>query len=484
MPKSDFQKNLSWEEFREKAINQNLEGEIREIEELGPAGDISRIWNQLVSLEDIAKINELDQLLEEQASLGGWVDGLLPPPFEAIDDSVLKNDVSSYARVMLKLLRKRNENLSAIKELGEYPLAFNGDQLLESLNNPDGDDLPSRWNLDLDASPVEMTLDLFEGDVSSSSPERIAGLEANGEMLSHRKSLGYLPDPVTGEAELARFLSKATSNDPLDTIWKFLSPMNFFDLSDIYLNRDDYRDTINQLKENWELVEREVFQQIYPHIKSQSVGIDETFALTIGYGIRGWVTDRMFGVNIEYVKDDFNALLGTLAHELFHRIQPRLLPEAQTETEEVRRLEELTQISMDSGRDEKFYEILTYIALEGTGEFIRHKFGSSGNSDKIVERAEKGVEILAHCHRKIYNSGDLESAEELLIEGLKSNGPFYSLGEFMTGELIDRDSEDVIGRSLGIGVLELFQNYFDLPNKTISFPKKIVDSVEELAEKV
>ncbi|MBS3765381.1 hypothetical protein KGY71_02555 [Candidatus Bipolaricaulota bacterium] len=484
MPKYDFKQGLSWEEFREKAIDQNLEREIREIEELGPAGDISRIWNQLVSLEDIAEINELNQLLEEQASLGGWVDGLLPPPFEAIDDSVLKNDVSSYTRVMLKLFRKRNENISAIKELREYPLEFNGDQLLESLNNPDGDDLPSHWNVDLAASPLKMTIDLFDGDVSSSGPERIAGLEANGEMLSHRKSLGYLPDPVTGEAELARFLSKAKSKDPLDTIWKFLSPMIFFDLSDIYLNIEDYRDMISQLKESWELVEREVFQKIYPHIKSQSVGVDETFALTIGYGIRGWVTDKMFGINIEYVKDDFNALLGTLAHELFHRIQPRLLPENKPESEEVRRLEELTQSSMDSERDEKFYDILAYIILEGTGEFIRHKFGSMPNRDEMEAKARNGVDILAKCNRKIYSSGDLESAEKLLMEGLKSNGPFYSLGEFMTGELIDRDSEDVIGRSLGIGVLGLFHNYFDLPDKTISFPKIVRDSVGKLTEKV
>ena len=54
----------------------------------------------------------------------------------------------------------------------------------------------------------------------------------------------------------------------------------------------------------------------------------------------------------------------------------------------------------------------------------------------------------------------------------------------MTGELIDRVSEDVIGRSLGIGVLGLFHNYFDLLDKTISFPKIIIDSVEELTEKV
>ena len=43
----------------------------------------------------------------------------------------------------------------------------------------------------------------------------------------------------------------------------------------------------------------------------------------------------------------------------------------------------------------------------------------------MAANAEDGVELLAKCHGKIYSSGDLESAEELLVEGLKSNSPFY-----------------------------------------------------------
>jgi len=102
----------------------------------------------------------------------------------------------------------------------------------------------------------------------------------------------------------------------------------------------------------------------------------------------------------------------------------------------------------------------------------------------MAANAEDGVGLLAKCHGKIYSSGDLESAEELLVEGLKSNGPFYSLGEFMAGELIDRDSENIIGRSLGRGVLGLFDNYLDLSDKLISVPKPVSDSVGKLTEKV
>ena len=63
-------------------------------------------------------------------------------------------------------------------------------------------------------------------------------------------------------------------------------------------------------------------------------------------------------------------------------------------------------------------------------------------------------------------------------------GVLDSLGEFMAGELIDRDSENIIGRSLGRGVLGLFDNYLDLSDKLISVPKPVSDSVGKLTEKV
>ena len=107
MTKSKFDKGLSWEQFRNKAINQNLEGVINDIEELATPETISFGWDQLVSLENLSRINELDVFLERQTELGGWVDRLLPPPFEKLDEVNFSENPSSYARVLLELLRKK-----------------------------------------------------------------------------------------------------------------------------------------------------------------------------------------------------------------------------------------------------------------------------------------------------------------------------------------------------------------------------------------
>lgn len=482
--KSTFDKGLSWEQFRNKAINQNLKDEINEIEELATPETISFVWDQLVSLENLSRINELDLFLERQAELGGWVDGLLPPPFEKLDGVNHSENPSSYARVLLELLRKRNENLSAIKELEEYPLEFRGNRLIDHLDSSREKSFPSDWAINLDSAPIDSTLKLLGEENYPPGPEQIATLDANREMLNHRRSLGYLPEPITGEDELAQLLSWAASKKPLDNVWKWLSPMNVFDLSDIFFSFDEYLRTVEQLKENWNLVEREVFQTIYPYLEGQDITVEETFALTVGYGIRGWVTDSTFGINIEYVKDEFNSLLGTLAHELFHRIQPKLWPESSSSYGGSQSMEKLTSGFFEDDCDEKFYEVLAYISLEGTGEFIRHKFGPSFGKEELSAKAKSGVDLLARYYAEIYGHRDFEAAEKLLTEGLRSNGPFYSLGELMALELVDRLGKSIIGECLTEGAAGLFNNYLDLPDATLSFPHMIEDSIVDLSQNI
>ena len=481
---SKFDKGSSWEQFRNKAINKNLKDEISEIEELATPETISFVWDQLVSLESLSRINELDLFLERQTELGGWVDRLLPPPFEKLDEVNFSENPSSYARVLLELLRKRDENLSAIRGLEEYPLEFSENRLIDHLDSSREKSFPSDWAINLDSSPIDSTLKLLDEENHPPRPEQIATLDANKEMLKHRKSLGYLPEPITGEDELAQLLSWAASKKPLDNVWKWLSPMNVFDLSDIFFSLDEYRKTVEQLKDNWNLVEREVFDTIYPYLEGQDITVEETFALTVGYGIRGWVTDSTFGINIEYVKDEFDSLLGTLAHELFHRIQPKLWPESSSGYGGSQSLEKLTSSFFEDDCDEKFYEVLAYISLEGTGELIRHKFSSSFGEEELLTKAKSGVDLLAQCHDEIYGHRDFEAAEKLLTEGLRSNGPFYSLGELMALELVDRLGKRIIGECLTEGAAGVFNNYLDLPDATLSFPHMVEDNIFNLNKKL
>jgi len=460
------------QDLEKLARKEGLKKEFDRIKEMGSDEEIIFLWNQVRALEEPKNINKLEEFIPRQRKLGAWVDGLIPPPFEPIDPNKTGKDFRSHLYLVEKLLRQRNQNISVIEELEEYPLEFSGGSL-ESFAGLEVGEPPTNWRIELDPSAIECTLDFFTGRPESPGPKEIAGLEVNQEMLKHRRNLGYLPEPVTGEEELAELLSWSVSQEPLDRIWKWLSPMNIFDLGDVYRHRDDYGRAVEALKGNWEIIKAKVLNSILNYVENPDFEVNETFGLTVGYGIRGWVTEDAFGLNVEYVKDDFRLVLGTLAHELFHRIQPRLWTGGRRGNDEASGLASLTKSPFESERDRRFYEILAYIALEGTGEFIRHDFTPTCSAANLPGDAREGVELLERCYKTIYEAGDADQAEKLLERGLKSNGPFYSLGEFITAELVKVHGSKVVGRSLCGGGTGFFLEYLNLEKRSLSFSRRL-----------
>ena len=56
----------------------------------------------------------------------------------------------------------------------------------------------------------------------------------------------------------------------------------------------------------------------------------------------------------------------------------------------------------------------------------------------------------------IYSEEDLDKADELLAKGLKSNGIFYSLGEYLSKSLVEKKGENYLGEILEKGVGSFF----------------------------
>ena len=211
-----------------------------------------------------------------------------------------------------------------------------------------------------------------------------------------------------------------------------------------------------------------IISEISHYIKN-NIEFNETFSLTIGYAIRGWATDQRFGVNVENIKDNYDRLIATIAHELFHRIQTKICAaDGQSHT-----FSEIVSGNLADEKDNKFYEVLSYIMLEGTGEFITHQF-TGEKQDDLQKKADEGLDLLNEVYETIYNEGELEKVDELLGKGLKSNGVFYSLGEYFTNNLIEVNGKNYLGEVLEKGVgsffieslknLENFENN-DLVNK-------------------
>ena len=329
------------------------------------------LFNQISELKDPKDIKIIEKYQNKQHKLGAWVEGIFPDQF--VDNEITVPDsLSNKNKCVSELIEQKKKNLDAIKAMGEYNLYFKNKELELTGNHKD---YPENWNLEIDLNVLSQTIEFLQSkNVSKKRAKEIANLKGNQEMLKHRKNLGYLPEPITDTEDLAELLMWAASNKPEDIIWKWLSPLNIFELSDVNNNLDKFEELDNIIDKHREEITSNILSKISGYIKND-LKFTETFSLTIGFAIRGWATDNRFGVNIENIKDDYNRLIATIAHELFHRLQTRICAaDGQSHT-----FSEIVSGNLADEKDNKFYEVLSYIMLEGTGEFITHQFTGEKN---------------------------------------------------------------------------------------------------------
>jgi len=468
----NFSEKWSWRDL-EDHLNDSMLDKLKEIKSIISIDDANFLCNQFTKLEKPEDIKKLSNFQNEQVTLGAWVPGLLPDQFISEKQIPIPNNLDKIIFLLWELTKQRERNINAIKKFEVYPLKF----ICEKYEQKRKMTYPDTWKFKFDLSAVKEAINFIKKGTSSfQEAMSIAKLRSNQEMLEHRKNLEYLPDPKTTTENLANLLLKAQSKLPLDLIWKWLNQMNYFDFADLFIYLKEYEELINQIEFNRDAIKEEVLGTIYKYIKL-NVEIDEIFAATIGFGINGWVTENMFGVNIEYAKDDFNSLLGTIGHELFHRLQTKIC----SKSDKPATFNELVTGSFVNPKDNKFYEILSYIMLEGTGEFIKYEL--MGEIYKNLEiKAKEGITLLEQIYNEIYTNNNLEKADELLNKGLISTGPFYSLGKLITDIITDRYIESYLGKVLSEGTISFFTHFLNDKTNKLNFPNHIIEKIMNLHE--
>ena len=465
----DLTNNFAWINLLDIATNNEDTRNIKELKGILDISEARFLFNTISKFENPEEIKVIEGYQNKQHKLGAWVSGIYPDQF--IDQELtIPDSFSNKTRLVLELARQKEKNLEAIRATGEYNLHFEDNELSLSDNFKD---IPAGWHLEIDLTVLAETLKFLQADrLSESWAEEIANLEGNQEMLKHRKNLGYLPEPITDREDLIELLTWAASNKPADIIWKWLSPINIFELADIYNKLVEFEFLLDSIENKRELICNRILAEINQYIDFD-LSFAEIFSLTIGFAIRGWATDNRFGVNIENIKDNYNLLLATIGHELFHRLQTKICaPDSQSEN-----FSEIVNGDFKDGEDNKFYTVLSYIMLEGTGEFITDQFLEL-KQDNLKAKAVEGFDLLENIYEVIYIEGDLGQVDDLLAKGLKSNGIFYSLGKFLTERLISFRDKTYLGIILKKGALDFFIEGFKATE--IVEENKLITKLNEL----
>ena len=439
----DTDTEWTWSDLRQAAERQGPSDAARKLERQLSIEDAQFVLRQLARIDPLERIHELSTYHRWQEELGGSFHGMLP---EQLVDAELPvpGDLPQALNTASQLAEVRAANEAALREINpSYALSFTGQAFpeLDPVPHPDG------WAMTLDVSGLRALLNFLQRDNPTFARAReIAAMEPFQEMMTHRRDLGYIPEPLIDTDGLATFIQHAAGDDPLDRIWMWLNTQNFFDLADIAQHRDDYERLIEQLESHAPAIEAHILGTIAPHAPEFMKGSEfrDRVSFTVGWGIAGWATARTAGINIEHFKDDYGKLLTTLAHESVHRWHLWIgRPDGRRATS----FEDLTEFPFEHERDRSFYAILSYIMLEGTATHVAPSHAPEDRRASI----EQGAELLVECHRAVYEDADSAKADGLTNEGLRSNGPFYWLGEALARAIVEADGPTEIGETLRRG---------------------------------
>jgi hypothetical protein len=420
------------------------------------------LLDQLAKVRPPERLRELADFGRRQSELGGGFYGMMPDQLADPDSIPVPRDAGGQLAAAICLARQRQVNRAALVQLNpDYPVAFRGAALADFLaaiaaTDASSGEYASTLELDLDVSAIDgFFAARADGEVSAAEAAALAALPSNQAMLQHRRELGYVPEPLPDTDSLAALIALAGSRDPLDRLWCWINSQNAFDYADLVQNAAGYGHLLEELDAHGDALVAAALRRIGRYTPPD-LEFSATFAMTVGWAIRGWATPQMAGLNIEQVKDDWRYLLGTMIEETYHRLQLELFP-APDGTAPAR-FSDLVAVATGDVRYDRLFEIVTYTVAEGAANLVRGPFAAPD----LAAKAPQGAELMARFVRRVVDEGDLAGADALINEGLQGNGPLYGLGWHLAGLIAETEGERAVGEWQRRGPVAFFRHGAEL----------------------
>jgi hypothetical protein len=124
--------------------------------------------------------------------------------------------------------------------------------------------------------------------------------------------------------------------------------------------------------------------------------------------------------------------------------------------------------SFDNENLEVVYKVMTYLFLEGTATYVRYGSAFSIESEKINEAVNLFQRIIESENEEF----DKSKLEKILNIGLKSNGPFYTLGQYMAKIIDETYGNDKLAACLEKGSPEFFKLFINTDDKQTFDPEQ------------
>jgi hypothetical protein len=221
---------------------------------------------------------------------------------------------------------------------------------------------------------------------------------------------------------LATNIALAGSDEPLPLLYAEANPAAFYDFADVRRNLDRYQALVDALEQGRGALASQILARLLPALPA-GTRLERRVSFVFGAGADGWASNGVAAIDLEFYKDDLDAMLGLLAHETYHAAQSALAP---------------TPATAASGAADDALEVLF---KEGTASWVAAP--QQLTAEERHTRVEAGVRLL-----HTVATGTPEEADRAVMEGTRGAGPFYWLGAAMARTIAEQDGSAAVAATL------------------------------------
>lgn len=472
----DFKNDWTWDLLKKHSTDNKVIKQITDIENNLSIQDARFLFLQLSSLKNPSDIKHLSQIENDQYISGGGYYGFLPKYFQNPDPIPVPDNFVNIIACADFLAKIKNHIDNIVTQPNfQYNRTFSKRELSAVNTDPVIPGVHIDVNTDAVMNVIRHYIDQ---NMTMELAMDIANHHSFQQMLRNRKELGYIPKPLPGTEDLAKFIYNASKKDPVSKIWKWLNPWNCFGFADLNTNSELYYGICSTINENKEQFATNVISRISKYIPADFQYSDK-IDLGVNWGVLSWSTDEQVGINLVQIKDDYPSIYRYTSGQIFRKMQSQILKEEYgIKSDENIQIKDIVGGRFGNIYDKFFYEMLTQILLEGTTAFVSGK----EKSWIIIDGVKYGKDLLNQIYFSLYEQVNINTVEYCESEGFETNGPLIAIGYQITQELVRKYGNDIIFTVLKNNYLDFYLKYFEIEKEFRKNQFKIFDS--KIIEKI
>ena len=292
--------------------------------------------------------------------------------------------------------------------------------------------------LDYNYSGAHEIIDLLEKETL---PDEIPDIIDNSELIK------AILNPNSGNGitkdEFIECLKNAQLNEPLFVLYKLINPTSFFNFGGISLYTKDFRKLISSIQYNEAKIKYEILSHLALYFPKDLSFTTEILFLLGNNGSYWKIADNKFGIDLEYIGDDYDYLVKLITRELFL---------------DALRENQLNVYSyLVNPKDSLLLKVMTSVFKGGTANHIAAILQENRPADLL----EKDFLFFNKTFNAIEKKKSFTVIDSLMNTGSSEQGPYHTMGTQMANSIDKVLGRESLTKCLTFGPVCFFANYIE-----------------------